>query len=140
MCCLCLFFDKTKSLGKNPLKICKTVRNEEANVRLWERQLNLLTHDETVRVETSAFEDGLWKYCKVHGDNNVSIRMLKLCDMAMGKYLVMIFKSYIEKGYFLLGCSKANVVLIYTKISKLWSITKSHHLSLLHWQWSMKAL
>ena len=26
MCCLCLFFDKTKILGENPLKICKTVK------------------------------------------------------------------------------------------------------------------
>ena len=30
--CVC-FFWKTVSLGKNPLKICKTVRNEEPNMR-----------------------------------------------------------------------------------------------------------
>ena len=30
--CIC-FFRKTVSLGKNPLKICKTVRNEEPTMR-----------------------------------------------------------------------------------------------------------
>ena len=33
MCCMCLFFQKTVSSGKNPLKICKTVRNDESTVR-----------------------------------------------------------------------------------------------------------
>ena len=33
MCCLCLFSYKAVGLGKNLLKICKTVRNQEATVR-----------------------------------------------------------------------------------------------------------
>ena len=32
--CVCFFFQKTVSLGKNPLKICEPVRNEESTVRL----------------------------------------------------------------------------------------------------------
>ena len=31
--CLFVFFQKTVSLGKNPLKICKPVRTEESSVR-----------------------------------------------------------------------------------------------------------
>ena len=33
MCCMCLFFKKTVSSGKNLLKICKTVRNDKCTVR-----------------------------------------------------------------------------------------------------------
>ena len=33
MCCLYLFSYKAVDLGKNLLKICKTVRNQEATVR-----------------------------------------------------------------------------------------------------------
>ena len=33
--CVCFFFfQKTVSLGKNPLKICEPVRNEESTVKL----------------------------------------------------------------------------------------------------------
>ena len=53
MCCFCFFFYNTLGLGQNPLKICKTVRNEEPAVRPWERQWNRVTHGETVRVERS---------------------------------------------------------------------------------------
>ena len=53
-CTACVCFLKTVSLGKNPLKLCKTVRTE-ATVRPWERQWNCVTHSETVRVEGSVF-------------------------------------------------------------------------------------
>ena len=45
-------------LLKNPLKLCKTVRNEEATVRPWERQWNCVTHSETMRVERSVITVG----------------------------------------------------------------------------------
>ena len=54
-CAACVFFLKTVSLGKNPLKLCKTVRNEEATVRPLERQWDHVTHGETLRVERSVF-------------------------------------------------------------------------------------
>ena len=56
MCCLCLFSYKTESLAKNRLKICRTVRNEKATVRPWERQWNRVTHGETMRVKRSGFK------------------------------------------------------------------------------------
>ena len=48
------FFQKTVSMGKNLLKICKPVINEEPSVRPWERHWKRVTHGETVRVERSA--------------------------------------------------------------------------------------
>ena len=56
LCCLCLFSEKTVSLRESPLKICKTVRNEEPTVKPWERQWKRVTHSETVRVKRSVFE------------------------------------------------------------------------------------
>ena len=45
--CAALFFSKkTLSLKEYPLRICKTVRYEEATVRPWERQWNYVTHNE----------------------------------------------------------------------------------------------
>ena len=49
----CLFSLEIASLRENPLKICKTVRNEEPTVRPWERQWNRVTHGEILRVKRS---------------------------------------------------------------------------------------
>ena len=54
MCRLCLFFWRTVSFGKNPIKICQTVRNEELTVRPRDREWKRVTHGEAVRVERSA--------------------------------------------------------------------------------------
>ena len=53
-CAACICFLRKLSLKKNPLKICKTVRNEKATMRPWERQWKHVTHYETMRVEWSA--------------------------------------------------------------------------------------
>ena len=52
-CAACVCFFRKLSFGKNPLKIYKTVRNEEPTVRLWEGWWNRVTHGEAVGVEKS---------------------------------------------------------------------------------------
>ena len=42
MWCLCLFFHKSVSFFRqNPIKFCKTMRNEKPTVRPWQRQWNM---------------------------------------------------------------------------------------------------
>ena len=54
-CAACIFFFKesVSFLGKNPLKFCKIVRNEEPTVRQWQRQWNRVIRGETGRVGRS---------------------------------------------------------------------------------------
>ena len=72
--CLCLFFQKTVSLGKNSLKSCATMRNEEPTMRPWEkRQWNRVTHGETMRVERSVIS-----MCTAHLAIHVNMAPLHL--------------------------------------------------------------
>ena len=70
--CVCLFFyffffflRKLWVWEKNPLTICKPVRNEEPTMRPWERHWNRVTHGETERVERSV--------CVTVGDDNSAV-------------------------------------------------------------------
>ena len=63
LCCLWLFSSKILIFRENLLEICKSLRNEEATVRPWERQWSRVTHSETVRVERSdsfVWQKGTW--------------------------------------------------------------------------------
>ena len=39
--------------------------------------------------------------CKTHGYDDISIRMLKICDSAIVKPLTILFKNCISEGIFL---------------------------------------
>ena len=55
---------------------------------------------------------------KVHGHDNISIRMLKICGSSIYKPLEMIFKQCIETGFFPSEWKKANIVPIHKKGDK----------------------
>ena len=55
---------------------------------------------------------------KSHGHDNISIRMIKLCDKEICKPLHMIFVSCMEEGIFSLLWKMANVVPAHKKNDK----------------------
>ena len=55
---------------------------------------------------------------KAHGDDMISICMLKLCDKSICKPLSIIFKSCLTQGIFPSEWKKANVVPIHKKNDK----------------------
>ena len=55
---------------------------------------------------------------KVHGHDNISIRMLKMCGSAMYKPLAIIFKQCVDTGIFPSECKKGNIVPIHKKGDK----------------------
>ena len=55
---------------------------------------------------------------KAHGDDIISIHMLKLCDKSICKALSIIFKSCMTQGMFPSEWEKANVVPIHKKNDK----------------------
>ena len=54
--------------------------------------------------------------CKVHGYNDISIRMLKICDSAIVKPLTILFKNCISQGIFPDNWKKSNICLIHKKV------------------------
>ena len=55
---------------------------------------------------------------KVHGHDNISIRMLKICGPAILKPLDIIFKQCVDTGVFPSELNKGNIVPIYKKGDK----------------------
>ena len=55
---------------------------------------------------------------KVHGHDQISIRMVQICDEAICKPLHLIFSSCIESGIFSTEWNKANVVPIQKRDDK----------------------
>ena len=55
---------------------------------------------------------------KAHGNDMMSIRMLKICGDSTNKPLVLIFRACLEHGVFPQNRKKANVVPIYKKNDK----------------------
>jgi hypothetical protein len=52
---------------------------------------------------------------KSHGHDQISIRMIKICDRALTKPLFIIYKNSIEKGVFPTSWKHANVLPIHKK-------------------------
>ena len=52
---------------------------------------------------------------KAHGDDMISIRMLKLCNKSICKPLNIIFKSCLTEGIFPSQWKKASIVRIHQK-------------------------
>ena len=55
---------------------------------------------------------------KAHGHDQISIRMIRICDKAICKPLHLIFSSCIESGTFPTEWKKANVVPIHKRDDK----------------------
>ena len=55
---------------------------------------------------------------KVHGWDNISIRMIKLCGKAIVDPLRILFLSFLEEGVYPDDWKKSNVVPIHKKESK----------------------
>ena len=55
---------------------------------------------------------------KVHGHDEISIRMLKLCESAITKPLYLIFKNCLSSNTFLDVWKKANVIPVHKKGDK----------------------
>ena len=52
---------------------------------------------------------------KVHGHDNISIRMLKICGSAICEPLAIIFKQCVDTGIFPSEWKKGNIVSIHKK-------------------------
>ena len=57
-------------------------------------------------------------YNKAHGYDDISIRLLKICDSAIVKPLSIIFKNCLQTGTFPNNWKKSNVVSIHKKGDK----------------------
>ena len=55
---------------------------------------------------------------KAHGHDNISIKMLKICDISISKPLTLLFKNCLAESVFPKIWKKANVVPIYKKGNK----------------------
>ena len=55
---------------------------------------------------------------KVHGHDNISVRMIKICEKAIVKSLSVIYKNYINTGIFLDLWDKSNIVSVHKKSDK----------------------
>ena len=56
--------------------------------------------------------------CKAHGYDDISIRMLKICDSAIVKPLTILFKNCISEGIFPDNWKKSNICPIHKKDDK----------------------
>ena len=56
--------------------------------------------------------------CKAHGYDDISIRMLKICDSAIVKPLTILFKNCISEGIFPDNWKKSNICPIHKKGDK----------------------
>ena len=56
--------------------------------------------------------------CKAHGYDDISIRMLKMCDSAIVKPLTILSKNCISLGIFLDNWKKSNICPIHKKGDK----------------------
>ena len=54
-------------------------------------------------------------YNKAHGYDDISIRLLKICDSSIAKPLSIIFKNFLQTGTFPINWNKSNVVPIHKK-------------------------
>ena len=56
--------------------------------------------------------------CKAHGYDDISIRMLKICDSAIVKPLTILFKNCISQGIFPDNWKKSNICPTHRKGDK----------------------
>ena len=68
---------------------------------------------------------------KAHGDDGISIRMLKLCASSISKPLFLLFKHSLENECFPNKLTKGNIGLIHKKGDK-WLIQNYRQISLLY--------
>ena len=74
---------------------------------------------------------------KAHGCDDISIRMIKICDQSIVKPLPIIYQSCLNKGTFPDLWKKSNIVSVHKKGDKL-SITTDQYLFCLYAEKSWK--
>ena len=97
---------------------CKTIETDSTlppNVdKITESAINLVNFSENSILDHIR---GL-NINKAHGYDDISIRMLKICDKSITRPLYIIFKSCLNAGYFPKAWKKANVIPLHKKNNK----------------------
>ena len=89
--------------------------------RLWSASL---TQDKTAKIIKNLYPN------KAHGHDNISIRILKVCDSSIYKPLVIVSNQCTETIFFRLNQKKGNIVPIH-KIGDKQKLKNCHRVSLL---------
>ena len=90
-------------------KQCTPVANDSIFPTLLETPNETLSPLEITASDTGKIIKAL-KVNKAHGHDEISIRMLKLCESAITKPLYLIFKNYLSSNNFPDVWKKANVI------------------------------
>ena len=110
-------------------KQCTPVANDSTLPTLLETANEYLSPIEIIASDTGKIIEAL-QVNKAHGHDQISIRMLKLCESAITKPLYLIFKNCLRSNTFLDVWKKANVTPVHKKSDK--QVLKNYHpLSLL---------
>ena len=62
-------------------------------------------------------------------DDDISIKMIKMCDESLVRPLPIIFRNFLNSGIYQSSWKKANVIPIHEKDGKQ-QVSKYHHVSL----------
>ena len=115
---LILIFKQREIFNSHFAKQCSLLKNEG------QIPPQLLPHTNTCLSTIRFSENDILKVIrkldpsKAHGQDKISIRMIKLSAKVICKLLYMIFKSCLETGVFPIHWNKANVLSIHKKESK----------------------
>ena len=98
-------------------KQCTPVANDSTLPTLLETPNETLSSLEIIASDIGKIIKVL-KLNKAHGHDEISIRMLKLCESAITKLLYFIFKNCLSSNTFLDVWKKANVIPVHKKGDK----------------------
>ena len=96
---------------------CTPIANDSTLPTLLETPNETLPFLQTIASDIRKFIKAL-KVNKAHGHDEISIRMLKLCESAITKLLYFIFKNCLSSNTFLDVWKKANVIPVHKKGDK----------------------
>ena len=112
------FKEKANLFNECFCKQCTPVANDSTLPTLLE------TPNETLSSDIGKIMKAL-KVNKAHGHDEISIRMLKLCESAITEPLYLIFKNCLSSNTFLDVWKKANVIPVHKKGDK--QVLKNYH-------------
>ena len=112
------FKEKDRLFNEFFVSKCTTITNDSSLPRL-------VAHNSESSLSTIHFNnDDIVKIIrsldisKAHGHDNMSVRMIKICDKAIVKPLSIIYKSCIDNGIFQDLWNKCNIVTVHKKGDK----------------------
>ena len=111
------FKEKANLFNELFCKQCTPVPNDSTLPTLLETPNETLSSIEIIASDIGKIIKAL-KLNKAHGHNEISIRMLKLCESAITEPLYLIFKNCLSSNRFLDVWKKANVILVHKKGDK----------------------